>query len=137
MADLIEHFPNEGDLDAYVRRIADAMGMRDWKVTLDKAPPPDDDALGYAVVTYARRRVRVYLAEHDSIEELRATIVHELLHAHLEPIAWGMHNLQGILGDAVYAVHYEAFKDNVEVAVDTIAMAWAETLPLPIAERRH
>jgi len=120
----------EDALDQYVRDIADRVGLKDWKVVVDKEPPGEGN-LGEARTTYGRKVLHIRLAEHDSAEELRNTVIHELLHAQLEPVSWGINNAQRALGEGAFSVFRASFEDNMELAVDAIATAWSETMPLP------
>lgn len=77
MAAFPEYFPNDDSLDLYIRDLADRVGLRDWKIMLeDKAP--DDGNLGECFCAYGQRVATIRLAEHETIEKLQHTIVHEL-----------------------------------------------------------
>lgn len=127
-----------GDRDAlgeYVREMADLMGLRDWMMGIADDPPDNDDANAQVDVPYGRWWASIKFnpswPERDP-EDLRRTVAHELVHCHL----WSMHqrvcDLHDLLGSTVYQVLNKAFTENLEHAVDGIAYAWAESLPLPV-----
>lgn len=125
-----EYFSNQGDLERYVRQLADLCGLRDWKVTLEDEHP-GDGCLGSCECVYGRKVANIRLAEHDAIESLRHTIVHELLHPHLDPIRLPIENIRSTLGDPLYNVTHNGMVDAVEYATDAIASILAPMLPLP------
>lgn len=121
-------------LGGYARELADRMGMRDWTVRVD-AVPADDDNAGECRVTYGQRRATLRVSADWATrapDDLRNTICHELLHCHLEPVTWAINNGQVPLGSTAFVIFEGAFRDAMELAVDGIATAWAETLPLPV-----
>jgi hypothetical protein len=125
-----EYFPEDDSLERYVRQLADLCGLRDWKVTLED-DAPDDDALGACFCVYGRKVANIRLAEHDTIESLRHTIVHELLHSHLDPVRLPIENIRSTLGEPLYNVTHNSLVDAVEYATDAIASVIAPMLPLP------
>lgn len=122
------------ELGKYVREMADLCGLRDWTVRVDMDPCDEDNA-GECRVIYGRK-YGIVRVSHDWAEkppeELRNTIIHELLHMHCEPMMWAVNNVQVPLGSVAFGILDGSFRDALEVAVDSIATAWAETLPLPI-----
>ena len=136
MAAFPEYFPHADSLDRYIRTLADAMGLKDWDVRLSDDALDDGNA-GGCRVPYGRKIAKIRLAEHDTIESLRRTIVHELLHAHLEPIDWQIHNIKPAVSELTFDVWRGGFVDALEVACDAIAWAWAEHLPLPTADAQE
>lgn len=130
MAAFPEYFPEDDSLDQYVRQLADLIGMRDWKVKLEDEHPGDGN-LGFCECVYGRKIANIRLAEHDTIEELRHTIVHELLHAHLDPTRLPIENIRNVLGQPLYDATHNALVDAVEYATDEIASVLAPLLPLP------
>lgn len=122
------------ETSAYIRTVADLMGLRDCRIRLNPLPiDPDSGNAGGCQPTYGRRSARISLLDaYEDAEELRNTVVHELLHVHLEPIQWHVNGLEPILGQPAFQVFDDAVKDQLEVAVDSITECWAETLPLPV-----
>lgn len=134
MAAFPEYFPEDDSLDRYVRHLADLCGLKDWKITLEDESPGEGN-LGHCHCVYGRRVACIRLAEHDTIEELRHTIVHELLHCHLDPVRLPLENIRSGIGDMLYNATHNATVDAVEYATDGIATALSAALPLPRREK--
>jgi hypothetical protein len=118
---------------AYVRCLADEMGLRDWTVHVLDDPPDDRRKVAEADCVYGRKRINISLSDQffrlDSEkgpDGQRQTLVHELIHAHLAPMHLLLHR---ILPDA----QWEAYQLPMEYAVDGMAEGWARHLPLPSA----
>ena len=73
------------DLDSLVAHYRDLLGLRDWTITAEWR---DDlgDALACVIPTPTRRLATLYVATSCPAEELRASVVHELVHALLSPL---------------------------------------------------
>lgn len=128
-------------LGDYMREIANLMGLRDWYLFLSSNDPEDDDAMACCEVAYGQKSATLCF-HHSwpawSMDELKATVVHELLHCHTEPMRWAVNNARDPLGFMLFGVVEGAFIDALEVAVDGVARAWAEHLPDPeILERKE
>lgn len=128
----------DGDRDAlgrYVRDMADLMGLRDWTVGIASDPPEDDEANASVEVTFGRRYAMIKFSAtwtERAPEEMRQTVVHELAHCHLWSMNQRICDLHNLLGTGTYEVMEKAYRENLELAIDAIAQAWAETLPLPV-----
>jgi hypothetical protein len=136
---------NREQLGRYVRELADRMGLMDWKLKLgDGRPPRDsDDPPPYREaendaacvhIVYGRKVAVVWFADDWAdweMGELRQTATHELVHCHLQGMQWALNNVQELVPAMTMNVVNGAFRDMCEIATDGIAMAWAETLPLP------
>lgn len=131
----------DGDLHVlaeYVREIADKMGLRDWTIHVRQEPVDDSDACADIEIIQGRRSAFLRFDSGWSIgkkEELRNTVIHELLHAHTKPMQWVVNSTQDLLGIPVFSVINNAYSDAEEIAIDSIATAWAEALPLPRTDR--
>lgn len=84
--------------------------------------------------TYGQKEVGVTFGEHfreRPAESQRETVVHELVHAHLD-FCWKM--VQTDLGDAlgkpVYYVFCDSYRRAMEYAVDALAKTIAKDMPL-------
>lgn len=128
------------ELGRYVRHVADLCGLRDWHLVIAHKPIEQsrDDTdhwdLAYCAVTYGRKKATIGFAEDWaawSESDLRMVVTHELVHCHVEPMRWALNNVKSVTGPGIYEVISDAFSDAMELAVDAIATAWAETLPLP------
>lgn len=119
----------------YLRELADLMGLRDWTITFNEDAPAEEDAGGRVEIVYGRKyaSIQIHAAwTTDTPETLRYYCVHELVHAHLEPMRWALNSVQTLLGSMAFEVLEGAHTDALEVAIDGIAREWATHLPLPI-----
>lgn len=119
-------------LRAYIRRVADALALRDWQIDLLAGPAPDG-CNGHVSITYGRKVAEITVAQdfrtHDPRDQVH-TIVHELIHCHLEPACALVHNhLEEHLGKTADKLFWEAFKHQVEYGVDGLADAIAGRFP--------
>jgi hypothetical protein len=123
-------------LGEYIRWVANEMGLRDWWIHLAKEPPEGEDADASIFPTQGRKHAVIHVCR--GFRELlpdvqRQVIVHELIHCHLaaaEDVIRLDLCATAILGQAVYDMTWSTFKRSVEYAVDGMADAWAEKLPL-------
>lgn len=130
---------NRDRLGTYVREVADLMGLRDWTFELPPYPPEPTDheghrALASTEVAYGRRVATICIAD-DWAEwrpsKLRSTVVHELLHCHFAVVQWQTDLIEQHLSRAEWAIYANGARTAMELHVDAVAMAWAETLPAP------
>lgn len=73
----------------YVNKLKNMMGLSHW-VILMQTKPCHPDALGETEVIHGQHLAKMYLHKDfrkDKPEDLRATIVHELLHCHMAVIS--------------------------------------------------
>lgn len=132
----------DGDRDklgAYVRHMADAMGLKDWDITVSDNPAPEDTNAHITCVYGQRRAIVDFDNEWPewTREKLRRIAAHELVHCFLDQLTWPVSNVRNIIGQSLYDVTHEAIRDAIELATDGIATAWAETLPLPVTDAEH
>jgi hypothetical protein len=128
----------DGDRDRiepYLRELADLMGLKDWGIRLMDGTPESDDAFAevqsYPMLRRADIRVINEWADAEP-EVFRHYMAHELIHAHFEPLEQPLRYLSNTIGRVVFDVTYATYCDAEETAVDSIAVAWAKTLPLPV-----
>lgn len=121
-------------LGAYLRALANDLGLRDWTVTLASERDANESTLASCVCAYGRKCLTVQIGTawegHDR-DERRQTLVHECLHAHLDPVRLVLANLETNLGDHVFGVARCSLRDAVEYAIDAIASEIAKHYPLP------
>ena len=132
---------DRSELSKYVREVADMMGLRDWafavEVEMSFSPGDDNANIG---CTYGRKFATVKFRgdwPEWEPEYLRVVTVHELVHAHIDPIRLPLANIRAQIGQTLYDVTHEAQVDYMEYATDGIAVAWAELLPLPVKAKRE
>ena len=130
----------DGDRDrlgTYIRDMANRIGLRDWLIELSNDRPDDDNCAADVDVVYGRKVAVIRMApswSSEKPESLRATVAHELIHCHMNPMRNVLDNVQHALGQPVYTTAYNALTDHIEYATDAIATEWAESLPLPIED---
>ena len=118
--------PRKQAFSGYIRRIADEMGLRDWRICIVD-DPPDPDNLAECDARYGRKVVNLYFSEtflDYEPDRQRQNIVHELLHAHTA-------HLHHFLCKELNSTAFTAYNLALEYAVDGIAEEWARHLPLP------
>lgn len=124
-------------LETYIRQMAALMGLKDWEISLEAGNPENENHAACCATVYGRRILNIWFREgweEWDGDELRVTVIHELLHAYHNPLRGPIDNLQPHIGGLAHALTLEAYNDLMEVAIDSIATAWAETLPLPTGE---
>lgn len=113
----------------YVRDLADRLRLRDWTVVVKDDEPEDKDSHASIHCVYGRKRALLRLSDDflgDDPEDQRHTVVHELLHCHLDDAYW--YAIDRIGGDAAAR---QAFDRFAEKAVDGLADAIAPLMPTP------
>lgn len=117
----------------YIRWAANELELRDWTITLDRAPCASN-LMGHVHCTNGARDLQIAVNadfKDYTPEEQRETIVHELVHVHWDP-CWKM--VQSDLGDAlgkpVYYVFCDSYRRAMEYGVDGLAKAIAKHLPV-------
>lgn len=110
----------------YLRQLADLMGLKDWEFVIDSGDP-NPSCVATCRMRYAQKEMGLRIGEEfleSSAEEKRKTLVHELVHCHMES-GWEC------AGDSMPESCKPTFVRQMEYGVDGIARAWAPTLPLP------
>lgn len=118
----------------YVRLVADQLGLREWNITVS-TEPADEGNLADISISYGQHRATVRFAGDRSRwtpEDTRNTVVHELLHCHLNI-------LTDLMGDIAEAIASEGATDVAVAAhqyvseriVDALAAVIAPFVPLP------
>jgi len=121
-------------LARYVRVVADLFGLRDWEIVLAHNHC-DEDTLAETECTYGQRHAVLRFNEKWAEwkpEDLRATVVHELLHVHTELLSELVSDIaQGVLNEQAATVASTSLSYSLERIVDQIAVAIAPFFPLP------
>ena len=121
-------------LNAYCRTMADELGLRDWTLIVNYDTPTIAEENARVDVTYGRRVVTISWGETfwtETRAEQRQTVVHELMHIHLDAISAVSRSLAEQLGSFAYSVFSDNEHLQVELATDAIAEAIAHHFPLP------
>jgi hypothetical protein len=119
-------------VEQYLRQLGDLLELRDWTLELETSEP-DDESDAHVHITYGRKLAQVYVAN-DIVADrprLRQSLVHELVHCHLESATnMVLNDLSDVLGKPVDHVFWAGYKRQVEYATDALATALARRLPL-------
>lgn len=118
----------------YLNVLQAHMELRDWDVAVSEEECENDyDARIY--LTYGRKLARIVLSPDflsGTPEEQRHTLVHELVHCHLEPACNMVQNdLQTPLNKSADMLFWAGFRRQMEYGVDALACALAPHMPLP------
>ena len=129
----------ETPLSRYVAKVADMLELKDWKVYVRE---PEEFVEEQATNKPVFGRKLSVLTFHPGLEgdreEMRHTVVHELLHCHIDP-ATGMvqKDLKDIIeSERVHGVFNTSYTRAMEYGVDGIASALEQHVPLPPAKWR-
>jgi hypothetical protein len=119
--------------------VADTMGLRDWTFDVLIGDPATDVPgveAAFASIECVDGRKYASITFHPAIrdeplEEIRDTVAHELIHAHLNPACEIVRvDACDLMQQDTYEVLMAGFRRNVEFAVDALAGALAPSLPL-------
>lgn len=120
-------------LSRYVRWVANAMELRDWTLDLQRRPC-DRGAIASIHPTFGRKVADIYFDEHFRTlvpEVQRHTVVHELIHCHLEPAANMVYkDLEEQLSKPADQIFWNGFNRQIEYGVDALANVIAAHMPL-------
>ena len=122
----------------YVNSLKKTLHLSDWSILIQNEPC-SPDALAETDVITGQHLAKMYLSKNygkDTPENIRSTIVHELLHCHLSPISELSVEILKPLADelggsrviksAINGIEYET-----ERSIDSISEAIAGFFPLP------
>lgn len=118
----------------YIRQLADQMELRDWRFKTFIEVPSNPEWAASCAITYGRRHACITINPStltESPDDIRQTIVHELVHCHTTPIRDQLDNVEEHLGKSAYTTIHNATTDVLELATEALANAIAPFLPLP------
>lgn len=119
-------------LAAYVRFVADRLELRDWTLVLEPEPP-DQDIEAHVRPLFGRRVAALRFSTQFrglDADRQRYVVCHELVHLHLDRISTYLENdLEALVGKPAHAVVWSRHVEDVEMAVDGMAEAFAPTVP--------
>lgn len=128
----------DGDRDKlgrYIRLIADTVGLRDWFLDLGHGDPPgDNDFGGQCHCVPYQKKATIWLRSDWTTwpeDEIRHTVVHELLHCHLQGTQVALEPLADIIGNLGASIMVSSHHAALELAIDGMAYEWSKLLPLP------
>jgi hypothetical protein len=130
------------EFERYVRACADMLELRDWSTRVDWGQPDTPPRVDSATMQWnassesipGRKAVVLtfpFECRDWDLDELRQTVAHELLHAHVAPM-WEMVrvDLHEHMVQATYDVFADGFRRWLEYGVDAMADIAVKNLPL-------
>lgn len=122
----------------YVVKLKKLLKLSEWDILIDPQPC-SSDCLGECQVTYGQHSAVIYLHKNfrkDKPEDIRATLVHELLHCHFGQITEAAMTIlepveeepggRKIVRSTINAIEYQT-----ERVIDSVSEAIVPLLPLP------
>ena len=125
-------------INSYVQILRRKMNLGEWKITLYKKPCAND-TLGECDITYGQHIATISLHKDykkDKPDNLRNTIVHELLHCYLSPITEAANTAlepfeDDIHGRKIIQSSINSMEYQTERVIDRLSYIIAPTMPLP------
>jgi hypothetical protein len=108
-----------------------------WHISIEDEPPEDD---GPATTWRSNQynNARLYFGDPGGdMEELRRSVVHEILHLLTRDWDEAAEALEDQLSPAAWSLASKRLDHEREQAVEAIAGAWAESLPLPVPKEKR
>lgn len=132
-----------GPLADYIRHMANCMGLMDWEFQL-KWEYAKDDNVDEEDTTEVKARCKPLVGRRFAVlsfssdvrlwdsYQLRHTVTHELVHAHLAGIQHMVENeaYEYLNKPYPWSTFWDLFQRNLELSVDAIAVSWARQLPM-------
>lgn len=120
-------------LEDYTRDIARRIRMQDWTFEFP-AETADESAWASSSTTYGKREGLIQFSPDLRLakrEQVRETVLHELLHMPLESMRWRLRKtLPDLVGRAASETLIQSVQQDLEQTVDQLATAFAPSLPL-------
>lgn len=125
-------------IQRYANKLKNMMGLSHW--TIHMSPKPcNADALGETEVIHAQNLATIYLHKDfrkDKPEDIRATMVHELLHCHMSHISEVVHEIlkpeeDDQKGKAIHKATISVVDYEIERIIDAISESLGKWMPTP------
>ena len=122
----------------YVNKLKNMMGLSHWTIIM-QAKPSSVDTLGETEVVHGQHLAKMYLHKDfrkDKPEDIRATIVHELLHCHMAIIEEAVHEVlkpdpDDAKAKAIHKMVISLIEYEHERIIDSLAESMGKWLPVP------
>ena len=126
-------------LEAYLRYLADGLGLRDWAFRLSSEPPAKRMAKADAAshVRWNSPLSTVWFPDRILADpvELRCSAIHELLHCHTEIfMATVEESCKRHLAESEWRTFRAALNRHNELAIERLAHALAPLFDLPVIQ---
>jgi hypothetical protein len=118
---------------AYIRTLADRLGLRDWKFVVTDHPGETGPNLLDVATVPGRRlaHVRILPLFYEvTAAERRHAVVHELFHCHMNPLLDHAEMLRPPLGGQTFDMFFQDHVRRLEEGLDAIAGCVAPDLPM-------
>lgn len=119
--------------ERYINKLANIMGLRDWEIHAVTEPIGEGN-IAQCNLVFGQRVAAIALSENffnQPPQEQRSTITHELIHCHVEQIMRHQKTFEELFPKDLWLAFCWEQHESMEYAVDAIAVAWAQSLPLP------
>lgn len=119
---------------AYIRQLADLLGLKDWRIDLDRDSVNREGPGASNYTYYGRKAADIALGPsfpNQSPEDQRWILAHECLHCHFDRLHKGVIDYAESKGDSDDSYFAKAHLRDFEAVVDTMAVIVAPFLPLP------
>jgi hypothetical protein len=119
---------------AYIRQLADLLGLKDWRIELDRDPCTRESAGASNYTYYGRKKADIALGTSfllQSPDDQRYILAHECLHCHFDRLHKGVIDYAESKGDSDDSYFAQSHRRDFENIVDTMAVIVAPFLPLP------
>lgn len=125
-------------IQRYANKLKNMMGLSHW--TIHMSPKPCNvDALGETEVIHAQNLATIYLHKDfrkDKPEDIRATMVHELLHCHMSHISEVVHEIlkpeeDDQKGKVIHKATISVLDYEIERVIDAISESLGKWMPAP------
>ena len=119
---------------AYIRHLADWLGLKDWRIDLDRDPCTRETAGASNFTFYGRKKADITFGQsflQQPVEDQRWIVAHELLHCHFDRMHKGVIDYAESKGDDNESYFAQSHLRDFEAVVDTMAVIVATFLPLP------
>lgn len=118
-------------LEPYIVDMAQRVGLGFWHIRLSNHDP-DPDATASVTIIGDNRMATIFLRDpNGDMEDLRNSVIHELMHVHLHELEQVTMGLEWHFGGAAWDVLSRTMHDRLEVTVCALTRAWEVFLPLP------
>lgn len=118
----------------YIDTLKDKLGLKDWIISISRDSPENRDSTADFEGVYGRKCATIRLGDNFFSQEpaaMRQTLVHEVLHAHTDPLRMDFHRACDELPKKLRSWSQSQFLIDLEFVVDGLAEAIAQFLPLP------
>lgn len=123
---------NRSWLEPYIQDMAQRMGLPHWRITLSDDDPEADCIASVHIRGEARRAAILIRDPNGDMDDLRDSVIHELLHVHLHEMEVVLHQTEQHFNPAAWDIVTSSYHNQLELAICAMTLAWCRVLPLPV-----